>query len=227
MENKVFVFIGSPGSGKGSISELCVNQFGWKQLSTGDILRKHIEEQTEIGKHVDFTIKSGKLVNDSIVIEMVNEWLVQQLESGRSIILDGYPRNIVQAEALDSFLKEKFQDANLHVVRFVVPDEVVVERLCNRYVCQNKECQAIYSMAPGSSHRPKKDMICDKCSSALVQRADDKKESIRERLKVYHEHEKKMLDFYGKKLKIIEIDAQNPLDVVFENFKTALNVKDQ
>jgi len=226
-KNKVFVFIGAPGSGKGSISSLCVEKFKWKQLSTGELCRKHIKEQTEIGKQIDFSIKSGKLVSDSIIIEMVNEWLGEQLDLGETIILDGYPRTFAQAEALDAFLKERFSKSDLKVVRFILPDEVAIDRLCERYVCKNIDCQAIFSMASGSGLKPKIEMVCDICSSPLKRRSDDTRESVAERLKIFHEHEKKLLDFYNQKeVSIYELNVQNPLGVVFENFKELIGLED-
>lgn len=226
-KSNIFVFIGAPGSGKGSISSLCVEKFKWKQLSTGELCRKHIKEQTEIGKQIDFSIKSGKLVSDSIIIEMVNEWLNEQLSSGETIILDGYPRTGVQAEALDVFLRERFSKARLKVVRFVLPDEVAIDRICKRYVCKNIECQAIYSMVPGSGLMPQVEMVCDICSNLLKRRSDDTRESVAERLRIFHEHEKRLLDFFDqKKINIYELNAENPLPVVFEDFKELIGSED-
>ena len=226
-KGKILVFIGPPGSGKGTISSYCTKNLGWEQLSTGDLCRKHIREQTEIGKQIDFFIKSGRLVTDSVIIEMVNQWLEQQLASGKDIILDGYPRTIAQAEALDSLLKEKFAGVNLHVVTFEVPDEVVIERLCERYVCQSSECQAVYSMIEGSGLKPKDDMICDLCASPLKRRLDDTKESVIERLKIYHEHENTLANFYRNKIgKILKLDARKPIEDVIFDFKKLIGIED-
>lgn len=225
--NNVVIFIGAPGSGKGSLSRFVIEKFGWEQLSTGNLCRKNIDEQTEIGKQMDFFIKSGKLVPDSIIIEMVNQWLTEQLLSGKNVILDGYPRTVAQAEALDKFLDEKFVDTSVRVVKFDVSDDIVIERLCERYVCQNGDCQAVYSMATGSSLRPKKDMICDICSSPLKRRSDDTKEAIAHRLEVYHEHKNKLLDYYRNKAQHIDkIDVKRPLNEIFEDFKQLVGLED-
>jgi len=227
-KNEIFVLVGSPGSGKGSVSHLCIKEFGWEQLSTGDLCRKHIAEQTEIGKEIDFAIKSGKLVSDSIIVDMVNKWLIDQIESGANVLLDGYPRNLAQAEALDAFLKdEKFADIGLRIIKFAVPDEVVVDRLCNRCICSNKDCQAVYSMAKDSPCKPKEDMVCDACASPLHVRSDDTIETIKERLSIYHEYEDSMLDFYTRKgNEILKVDATKPLVEVFESFKKVVGLKD-
>ncbi|MFC1841702.1 adenylate kinase family protein [Candidatus Dependentiae bacterium] len=227
-KSKIFVLLGAPGSGKGSLSGLLVEDFGWQQLSTGNLCRKHIEEQTEIGKQIDFVLKSGKLVDDSVIIEMVNQWLVDKIESGETVLLDGYPRNVVQAKALDDLLKEeRFAGTDFKVIRFLVPDDVVSERLGSRRVCQNKDCQAVYSVAQGSSLRPKTDMICDKCSSPLEIRNDDKPDVIKKRLAGYHDYENDILNFYNQQgQEVVDIDAQMPLDDVFENFKKIAGVED-
>jgi len=228
-KSNIFVLVGPPGSGKGSLSHLCIKEFGWKQLSTGDLCRKHIAEQTEIGKEIDFAIKSGKLVSDSIIVDMVNKWLIDQIESGAHVLLDGYPRNLAQAEALDAFLKdEKFSGVGVYIVTFVVPDDVVINRLCKRCICSNKDCQAVYSTAKDSPCRPKKDMICDACASPLQVRSDDTFETIKERLSIYHEYEDAMLSFYAEKgNEILKVDATKPLVEVFENFKKVVGLKDQ
>ena len=101
---QLVIFIGPPGAGKGSISQLCVQAFGWKQLSTGYLCRKHINEQTEIGKEIDFSIKSGKLVSDRLIVTLVEQWLADPSQHESPIILDGFPRNIAQAEALHEII---------------------------------------------------------------------------------------------------------------------------
>ncbi|MFC1842772.1 adenylate kinase family protein [Candidatus Dependentiae bacterium] len=217
----IFVLVGPPGSGKGSFSGLCIKNFGWKQLSTGNLCRKQIAQQTEIGKQIDLVLKSGKLVNDGIIVDMVNQWLAKQLGRDKSILLDGYPRNLAQAKALDDFLKqEEFKDVGFYVVRLVVSDDVVVNRLGGRAVCQNKDCHAVYSIIEGSELRSKNNKMCDLCESPLEIRNDDEPEAIKERLKVYHENESALLGFYKDKGQLVfEIDASMPLDEVFDSFK--------
>ena len=225
--SKIFLFIGPPGSGKGSLSNLCIKEFGWKQLSTGNLCRKHIGEGTEIGKQIDFSIKSGKLVSDTIIIEMVNKWLNEQLELGENIILDGYPRNLDQAKALDKFLKDKIGNIVFHVIVFELPDDVIIERLCERYVCQNSDCQVVYSMIPGSKLSPKKDMICDVCSGPLKRRSDDLRDSVIERLKIYHEHEGSLLNFYKNSGQMVmSLNAKKPLSEVFYDFSKLVGLED-
>jgi len=226
-KGKIFVLVGPPGSGKGSVSALCIKEFGWKQLSTGNLCRKHIAEQTEIGKQIDFVLKSGKLVSDDIIINMVNQWLAEQLDSGETVILDGYPRNVSQAGALQSFLGQKtYESVPFHIVEFTIPDSVVIDRLCNRAICENRDCQAVYSLVEESSLKPKKEMVCDECSSSLYVRPDDTPQAVKERLKVYHEHADALLGFYREKgSKVLEVDASKPLSDVFDSFKRLIGIK--
>jgi adenylate kinase family enzyme len=131
---KVFIFIGPPGAGKGSLSTLCVRRFGWVQISTGNLCRKHIAEQTKIGKEIDLIIKSGKLINDDLINTMVFEWFNEHAGRSSGIIFDGYPRTVAQAEAFGAMLNEMFPAVRVHVVLFELADDVVVDRLCSRYV---------------------------------------------------------------------------------------------
>lgn len=218
-------FIGAPGSGKGTLSALCVKELGFKQLSTGDLFRKHIKEGTEIGQQIDFAIKSGKLVSDELVSKMVENWLDEEIQkNGEYIILDGYPRTIAQAEYLNKILKEKFSFLKFHVFRLVISDEEVIYRLVNRCVCQNKDCQAIYSTIEGSSLVPKQKGICDKCKSILACRPDDLLEAVQERLKIYHKHEQGLLDFYSQKGFVEEIDVERATSEIFTAFKRLIGI---
>lgn len=218
----IFVFIGPPGSGKGSLSNLCVTQLGWVQLSTGNLCRKHILEQTPLGKEIDFAIKSGNLVSDHLITAMVEEWLIDEMAKPEvsAIILDGFPRTAEQAHALDLLLKEQFKTVKLHIIRLNIPDEILVNRLSNRVVCQNKDCQAVYSMAEGSLLRPKNDMKCDLCGSPLGRRKDDEMNTVRERLAIYRRHEQALLSYYQKNHEqILSLNVDKPLVKVFEDFK--------
>jgi len=215
----VFIFIGPPGAGKGSLASLCVNHFGWLQISTGNLCRKHIAEQTKIGKEIDLIIKSGKLINDDLVTSMVFEWFGEHVNKATGIIFDGYPRTVTQAQSFDSMLKEKFPKVRVRVVLFELADDVVVNRLCSRYVCQNKECQAVYSRSSNSDLASTESMVCGLCSGVLGRREDDSEIAVRKRLDIYHRHEQQLIDFYRNNgSEIIELDASKQLQEVFENF---------
>jgi len=213
--------MGPPGSGKGSLSKLCIKTFGWHQFSTGNACRQHIAGQTSIGQQIDFAIKSGKLISDSLVTAMVDAWLSEVIhDRATGIILDGFPRTVVQAQSFEGLLAEKFKTVDLSIVKLRVPDEYIVARLAERYMCQDEKCQAVYSMVDGSALQPKKPFSCDECGAALIRRNDDTKESVLERLKAYYFHEKALLNFYeAKSQSIQELDGRHSLAVVFEGFK--------
>lgn len=217
--SNVFIFIGPPGAGKGSLASLCVKHFEWVQISTGNLCRKHIAEQTKIGKEIDLIIKSGKLINDDLITFMVFEWFDENVDKSSGIIFDGYPRTVAQAQAFDIMLKEKFPTVQVRVVLFDLADDIVVNRLCSRYICQNKQCQAVYSLSPHSDLAPAIAMVCDLCSGALGRRDDDSEIAVRKRLEIYHRHEQQLIDFYQENgTKIIKLDASQQLSDVFEKF---------
>jgi adenylate kinase len=215
----IFVFFGPPGSGKGTLAWLCVKRLGFVQLSTGSLFRRHINEQTDIGKQIDFTIRSGKLVEDSVVSKIVTEWLENAAHEHSSIILDGYPRTKNQAETLSQFLSEKFSSVKVCIVRLQISDEKLVERLGKRVVCAEKSCQKVYSLIENSSHKPKQTGTCDICVGKLIQRKDDAPEAVKKRLAVYHSHENELIDFYGENgVTIEDFNAADLVERIFEKF---------
>jgi adenylate kinase len=223
---KVFIFIGPPGAGKGSLATLCVKNFGWLQISTGNLCRKHIAEQTKIGKEIDLIIKSGKLINDDLISLMVFEWLNENTGRASGVIFDGYPRTVAQAETFDALINSRFPDVQVKVVLFEISDDVVVNRLCSRYICQNKECQAVYSLSPQSDLTSIATTVCDLCSGHLGRRDDDTEVAVRKRLDIYHKHENQLIGFYRNNgTEIIALDASKPLSEVFEAFVTAIDAK--
>lgn len=219
----IFIYLGPPGSGKGTISQLCRKEFGWVQLSTGDLCRKHIAEQTEIGKKIDFDIKSGKLLSDSLIGAMVQDWLGKMISAGQTVILDGFPRTAAQAQILESFFP-KFDTSVLRVrvIQFIVDDAVVVSRLSKRIICRNKNCQKVYALAHPEECA---ELQCEVCGHELIRRKDDEEEAIRKRLALYHQHANEIIDFYTKLGKeVIELEVDRPISGVFEEFKRLIEV---
>ena len=185
------ILLGAPGSGKGTQSIILNKKFGFLQLSTGEMIRQNIEEKTDLGLRVQSIVNKGGFVNDDIILSMVsNRILMKDCKSG--FILDGFPRNISQANNLDRMFEEK----NLcldHVILIDVPDEDLVARCTGRLLCDT--CDYI-----GNTDKGEK--VGDKCPVAegtLYQRDDDKEETVRNRLKVYHEQTSPIIDFYEKK----------------------------
>jgi adenylate kinase len=214
----VFIFIGPPGSGKGSLSQECIKKFGWKQLSTGALCRKHINEQTETGQKIDFAIKSGKLVSDELVVDMVQEWLLDNDQCFNALILDGFPRTVTQAEALHKLLVQKINSYKLNVVKLFISDETVIKRIAGRLVCKNNDCQAVYSEVC-ENLGPSQPMTCDSCMNSLIRRNDDALTAVHDRLRTYYMHEKNLIEFYNKNGFVInKVDVEKPLNQVFEDF---------
>lgn len=217
--SKVFIFIGPPGSGKGSLAKKCADTFGWMQVSTGNLCRKHSAEQTKIGKEIDLIIKLGKLIDDALITRMVSEWFTEHANKTEGVILDGYPRTAVQALSFNEIMNTYFPTVKQYIVRFCVADAVAIDRLCNRFVCENKNCQVAYSSKAESSLFSKNAGLCDICGSKLIKREDDNEATIIKRLEVYHKHEHELLDFYrANDQKIIELDVTHSPQKIFEDF---------
>jgi len=215
---KIILFLGAPGSGKGALSRLCVEMFGWKQLSTGNLCRKHVSEGTELGKQIDFAMKSGTLVSDEVIIQMGTQWIDQEIKAVEALLLDGFPRTVAQASGFLKFFGEKYPAVKLVVIELRVPDREIIERLSARLVCSNKECQAVFSTRI-EKLKPRVAGVCDLCSSPLLQRNDDKPEVVASRLATYHQHCQKLVRFYesaGYVVHVIDGDRGNV--EVFEAF---------
>lgn len=224
---QIFVFLGPPGAGKGTLSQQCVKELGWKQLSTGDLCRQNIADRTELGQQIDFFIRSGKLIPDALMIDMVEEWLLKRLNEMEVLILDGFPRTVVQAQALSVLLnKPVFANVRVSIVQLVVDDEVVTRRLLSRLVCPNKQCGVVYSIE-NEDLRPRVAMMCDRCSGvSLVIRSDDTAESVKHRLAVYHKHAQELVNYYREHVSggVISLEANKPLRDVFSDFKEAIKL---
>jgi adenylate kinase len=222
-KQNIVIFLGPPGSGKGSLSNLAVKNLGFNQISTGNLCRHHIANATDIGIKIDEIIKAGKLISDDLITKMVFDWLGQQDDKNSSIILDGYPRTVNQAIALEEFVKTN--NFNLSVVRLSVADEFLISRVVSRIVCSNTSCQRVYSAAGGSEHGPKISSSCDDCSYELIKRKDDTLEAIVKRLQVYREHETGLINQFAlQKCSIIEINADRSLEDVYQNFALSFGV---
>ena len=190
----VIIMLGAPGTGKGTVAGILTQKLGVPQVSTGDIFRKHIKEQTELGKLADKYISKGHLVPDDVTIDLVKSRL-QEDDVKDGIILDGFPRTVVQAEALDKMLEEQGRKVDM-VVNLTTPKEEIIERITNRRICSNPECKTIYNLI---LNPPKVEGICDKCGSELVQRKDDNRETVEARFENYLEVTSPLVEYYTKK----------------------------
>lgn len=194
----VLIMLGAPGTGKGTVANILQDKLNILQVSTGDIFRKHIKEQTELGKLAEKYISKGQLVPDDVTIDLVQDRL-QKDDVKNGIILDGFPRTVVQAEALDKILEEQQRKVDM-VINLTTPKEEIIERIINRRICSNPECKTIYNLI---LNPPKIDGVCDKCGSELVQRKDDNKQTVEARLESYFEITSPLVDYYTKKGNIL------------------------
>ncbi len=212
------IMLGAPGAGKGTQASRISERYGIPQISTGDILRSAVREGTELGKKAKEYMDRGELVPDEIVIGIVRERIVQD-DRKKGFILDGFPRTVVQAEALDRMLEELGLSID-YVINIDVPEEEIVKRLTGRRTCRN--CQAMYHVI---FNPPKKDNVCDKCGGELYQRDDDKEETIRARLEVYKRQTAPLIDYYSRKGKLVNIDGTKGIDEIFEEIVKVLEKK--
>jgi adenylate kinase len=209
------IFLGPPGAGKGTQSEKITEKFGIVQISTGDILRSAVKNGTELGILAKKYMDEGKLVTDDIIIGIVKDRL-QEDDCQNGFILDGFPRTIPQAEALDKMLKDDLKKEITHVISLEVPDEFIVERLTGRRSCP--ECGRAYHI---KYNPPAKEGICE-CGAKLIQRDDDKEDTIKKRLAVYHEQTAALKDYYKDTGYLYILDGNGSPDEVFDKIVNIL-----
>ena len=201
------LLMGPPGAGKGTQAAELVKEFGIPHISTGDMFRAAVKEGTELGKQAKACMDNGKLVPDEVTIGIVRERLAKD-DCKKGFILDGFPRTVDQADALDGIVK----DLGLSLTRVLninVPAADLIERAVGRRIC--KKCGATYHI---KFHPSKKDGICDTCGSELFQRADDTEETMKNRLGVYEASTKPLIDYYQKAGVYTEVDGRQAIDKV-------------
>ncbi len=211
------ILLGPPGAGKGTQAKMLVDRYHIPQVSTGDLLRAEIANQTELGKKAQTFVQSGGLVPDELVMSMLLQ-RIQQADCRQGFILDGFPRTVKQAENLEKSLNDKGEKI-VGVLCVQVPDESLLERLTGRRICRGCSASFHVTFSP-----PKKDGVCDHCQGELYQRKDDSREVIANRLKVYHEQTSPLIQFYqGRKL-LHAIDGLGKIDVIFSKMCDILDV---
>ena len=187
----IIIMLGAPGTGKGTVASILSQELEIPQVSTGDIFRKNIKEKTELGIIADKYISKGNLVPDEITIDIVKNRLNDD-DVKNGIILDGFPRTVAQAEALDKILEEKGKKVDI-VLNLETPEDEIIERIVNRRVCSNQDCKAVYNLI---LNPPKVEGICDKCGSKLIQRQDDNVETVKLIFENYIKQTSPLVEYY-------------------------------
>ena len=199
------ILLGAPGAGKGTQAEILCERLGIPTISTGNMIREALKSGTEMGLKAKAYIEAGQLVPDEVVIGIVRDRL-QKDDCKNGFILDGFPRTIPQAEALD-----RMGVTIDHVVDINVPDEVITRRVSGRRVCPG--CGNSYHV---ETKKPQQEGVCDRCGNTLVQRKDDEPKTVEERLRVYHEQTEPLRDYYAAAGKLLVMDGQQGIQEIAE-----------
>lgn len=210
------VLLGPPGAGKGTQASAIVKKYNIPHISTGDIFRANIKEGTELGKKAKEYMDKGLLVPDELVVDLVKDRLNQK-DCSEGFLLDGFPRTVKQAEALDAELLSMGIGLD-KVINIDADSKILIERAIGRRVC--KECGATYHI---KFNPPKNEGICDNDNMTLFQRDDDVEETVATRINVYFEQTQPLIDYYQQKGLILNIDGTKPIDNIFETIVEALN----
>ena len=203
------IMLGAPGAGKGTQAKRIAAQYQIPHISTGDIFRANIKEGTELGKKAKSYMDQGLLVPDELTLELIMDRF-QNPDCANGYVLDGFPRTIPQAEALTAAL-EKNGDSIDYAINVEVPDENIITRMSGRRACL--ACGATYHVVYAPT---KEEGVCDRCGEKLVLRDDDKPETVKKRLDVYHSQTQPLIDYYTKQGKLAEVDGTQSVDAVFD-----------
>lgn len=209
------VILGPPGAGKGTQAEYIVERYNIPHISTGDIFRENIKNNTELGKEAKSYMDKGLLVPDDLVIALVEDRL-NKADTKEGFLLDGFPRTVAQAVSLDSIL-DKNNDKLTKVINISVDPEILIERAVGRRVC--KTCGMTYHV---KFNPPKEEGICDKDGTKLIQRDDDTEETVKTRISVYFDQTAPLIDYYRAQNLLVDIDGAKDIDKVFEDIVNGL-----
>jgi len=210
------ILLGAPGSGKGTQSKLLTAKYGIPQISTGDLLRAAVRQETELGLKAKAAMEAGRLVSDDIVLGMIRDRLGQN-DVGNGYILDGFPRNLAQAKALDPLLTELEQPLNA-VVLIEVDKNSLMQRLTGRRTCAG--CGQVFNVY---THPPTHEGTCDDCGSGLVQRSDDQEETIANRLGVYEAETEPLISYYRQQGKLFSVAGEGAVNDIFSDLTRKLD----
>ena len=210
------IMLGAPGAGKGTQAKMLSERYGIPHISTGDIFRMNIKNNTELGQKANGYMDAGQLVPDELVVDLVVD-RIKAKDCMKGFILDGFPRTIPQAEALDYALNNQNEKID-YAINVDVPDENIIRRMSGRRACVG--CGATYHLVYNPT---KKEGVCDVCGEKLILRDDDKPETVQKRLNVYHEQTQPLIDYYNKKEVILTVDGTQDIDVVYSEITKVLD----
>jgi adenylate kinase len=211
----VVVLLGPPGSGKGTQAKRLVEELGIPHVSSGDLFRHHLSEGTELGKRANSYMEKGELVPDDVTVDMVID-RISRPDCEEGVILDGFPRTLTQAEALDRELKRRGQRITIAPL-IKVRDEEVTRRLTARRVCE--DCGAVYNLI---FNPPEAEGVCDLCGGDLYQREDDNPETVRHRLYTYYKETSPLIGYYFARDLLVEIDGEQTVEEVYQDLREAI-----
>ena len=206
------ILLGAPGVGKGTQAKKIMREYKIPQISTGEILRSEVQSGSNLGQQVKKILDRGHLVPDDLMLEIIHHRLVQP-DCQNGFILDGFPRTIPQAQGLDLLL-QKLNAPHITVLEIHAPQDVIIERLTSRRICA--KCGTDYNL---KLNPPPSNNKCTVCGGDIIQRDDDKKETIMNRLKVYREQTEPLIEYYNKQHQFYRLNGQLPVDEVFQDIK--------
>ncbi len=209
------IMLGAPGAGKGTQAKMIATKYGIPHISTGDIFRANIKQGTELGAKAKGYMDKGLLVPDELVCDLVVD-RIQQADCEKGYILDGFPRTIPQAKALEDALNAIEQKLD-YAINVEVPDENIINRMSGRRACVG--CGATYHILFNPT---KEEGVCDACGESLILRDDDKPETVKNRLDVYHDQTQPLIDFYAERKALAEVDGTQTMEKVFEDIISIL-----
>ncbi|WP_416518976.1 adenylate kinase [Streptomyces achromogenes] len=210
------VLVGPPGAGKGTQAVRLAEKLGIPHISTGDLFRANISRQTELGKLAKSYMDAGNLVPDEVTIAMAKDRM-EQPDAENGFLLDGFPRNVSQAEALDQLLRDEQMTLDA-VLDLEVPEEEVVKRIAGRRICRNDSSHVFHV----TYSKPEQEGVCDVCGGELYQRDDDSEDTVRKRLEVYHTQTEPIIDYYKAQELVVTISSLGPVDEITQRALEAL-----
>ncbi len=213
----IYILLGPPGAGKGTQAKRMVADYNLVHISTGDIFRANIKNETELGKKVKDILARGELVSDDLTNGLVFDRLSED-DCKDGFLLDGYPRNLVQAEALDKWLEENSRKVD-YVLDIQADPETLIKRISGRRVCPN--CGHSYHL---TNEPPKVQGVCDVCGTNLIQRPDDREETVKSRIEIYEKQTKPLVDYYQEQGKILYFDGNQSIEKVYNDVKNSLEM---